>query len=35
MRKIIEYIKGWWRRHIVDNCPPELEDDEFSEKYRN
>ena len=33
--KIIEYIKKWWRKHIIDNCPPELEDDEFSEKYRN
>lgn len=35
MKRIIEYIKGWWRRHIIDWCPPELEDDEFSEKYRN
>lgn len=35
MKRIIEYIKSWWRRHIIDWCPPELEDDEFSEKYRN
>jgi len=32
--KIINYIKIWWRKHIVDICPPELEDDEFSDKYR-
>jgi hypothetical protein len=34
MKKIINYIKLWWRKNIVDTCPPELEDDEFSEKYR-
>jgi len=32
--KIVKYIKKWWRKHIVDDCPPELEDEEFSEKYR-
>jgi len=34
MSKLIKYIKIWWRKHIADVCPPELEDDEFSEKYR-
>lgn len=33
-KKIINYLKGWWKRNIVDDCPPELADDEFSEKYR-
>lgn len=27
-------IMSWWKRHIVDDCPPELEDEEFSDKYR-
>jgi len=31
---ILSYFKNWWKRHIVDDCPPELMDDEFSEKYR-
>ena len=31
--KLFKYIKNWWKRHIVDDCPPELED-EFSNKYR-
>jgi len=34
MKKIIIYIKNWWRSHIIDYCPPELEDEEFSEKRR-
>ena len=34
MSRLIEYIRKWWRKHIVDFCPPELEDEEFSEKYR-
>ena len=34
MSRLIEYIRKWWRKHIVDVCPPELEGDEFSEKYR-
>lgn len=33
MKRLIQYIKKWWSKHIIDNCPPELED-EFSEKYR-
>jgi len=24
--KIIKWIKGWWKRHIVDDCPDELKD---------
>ncbi len=34
IKKIKDHISLWWRRNIVDNCPPELEDEEFSEKYR-
>ena len=34
MKKILNFIKTWWKKHIVDYCPPELEDDEFSNKYR-
>jgi len=34
MKKIKEKIISWWKRHIIDYCPPELEDEEFSEKYR-
>jgi hypothetical protein len=33
MGKIIEYIKKWWRKNIIDECPPELED-EYSNKNR-
>ena len=32
--KLFKYIKNWWKKHIVDDCPPELEEDEFSNKYR-
>lgn len=34
MSRLMECIRKWWRKHIVDVCPPDLEDDEFSEKYR-
>jgi hypothetical protein len=34
MSRLMEYIRKWWRKHIADVCPPELEDEEFSEKYR-
>jgi len=34
MKKIISCLKNWWKKHIVDVCPPNLEDDEFSEKHR-
>lgn len=33
-KNIINYIKLWWKRHIVDECPKELEEVEFSNKYR-
>lgn len=33
-KKVINYLKGWWKRHIIDDCPPELVDEEFSDKYR-
>lgn len=31
---IINFLKKWWKRVIVDICPEELEDTEFSQKYR-
>jgi hypothetical protein len=34
INKIKNAIKRWWRRNIIDWCPPELEDEEFSNKYR-
>ena len=38
MKKSFDYffkvIKRWWKKHIADNCPPDLDDHEFSEKYR-
>jgi len=34
IKKLLDYIKNWWKKHIVDVCPPHLEDDEFSEKHR-
>lgn len=27
-------FKKWWKKHIIDYCPPELEDIEFSDKFR-
>jgi hypothetical protein len=27
-------IKSFWRKHIISYVPPELEDDEFSDKFR-
>jgi hypothetical protein len=35
MNKILSCIRNWWGKHIISYCPPELEDDEFSDKYRN
>jgi len=32
--RIKEWFKSWWKRNIVDDCPPELEEHEFSDKYR-
>jgi hypothetical protein len=34
LQKIKMHLKNWWKRNIVDDCPPELESDEFSEKHR-
>ena len=35
MKNIVaNFLKKWWKRIIVDVCPKELEDTEFSEKYR-
>jgi hypothetical protein len=34
VNKIKLYIRNWWVKHIIDYCPPELEDEEFSDKYR-
>jgi hypothetical protein len=34
MKRIIKYMKSWWSRHIVSDCPPYLDDHEFSDKYR-
>lgn len=34
MFRLVNFIKNWWRKHIADDCPPELEEDEFSNKYR-
>jgi hypothetical protein len=32
--RILGKIKSWWKRHIIDEVPEHLEDDEFSEKWR-
>ena len=34
IKKFKNYLKGWWKRHIIDECPPELVDIEFSDKFR-
>ena len=34
LQKIKTYLKNWWSRNIVDDCPLELEEYEYSEKYR-
>ena len=34
IKRIKEWVKSWWKRNIVDGCPPELEEYEFSDKYR-
>ena len=31
---ISNFLKKWWKCVIVDLCPKELEDIEFSEKFR-
>jgi len=32
--RFLNFMRYWWKKHIADVCPPELEDEEFSEKYR-
>jgi hypothetical protein len=34
LSRLVRILRVWWKKHIVDVCPPELEDEEFSEKYR-
>lgn len=34
MNRLVGILRLWWKKHIADVCPPELEDEEFSEKYR-
>ena len=34
LQKIKTYLKNCWKRNIVDDCPLELEEYEYSEKYR-
>ena len=34
LSKLKVWFKEWWRRNIVDYCTPELEDEEFYDKYR-
>lgn len=34
MKKIINFIKKWIKKHLIDNCPKELEEEEFSNKNR-
>tara|TARA_B100000963_G_C22372591_1_gene556563 strand:- start:198 stop:302 length:105 start_codon:yes stop_codon:yes gene_type:complete len=34
MGKFLNFLRSWWKEHIADVCPPELEEEEFSEKYR-
>lgn len=34
MKFIIQKIKSWWKKHIIDEVPEHLADDEFSEKWR-
>ena len=34
LQKIKTYLKNWWKRNIVDDCPPELEEYVYSKNYR-
>jgi hypothetical protein len=29
------WLKNWWRKHIVDECPPHLEEYEYGDKWKN
>jgi hemerythrin len=33
VNKLLKYIKRWWKKHIADDCPSNLED-EFTNKFR-
>jgi len=35
LKKLKLFLLGWFKRHIADDCPPHLENEEFSNKYRN
>ena len=37
MRKLKELIKRWWKKYIIDECPPGYEDmfDEYFERDEN
>jgi hypothetical protein len=35
MKKIFNKIKYWIKNHIVDDVPSNIEDVEFSDKFRN
>jgi hypothetical protein len=32
--KILDKIKSWGKKHIIDEVPEHLADDEFSDKWR-
>lgn len=34
MKNIKRYFREWWKKHIIDECPQELSDVEFSNKHR-
>ncbi len=33
-KKFKKWFKTWWKKHIIDECPPDLVDYEFSDKFR-
>ena len=35
IQRFKNWLKGWWKRHIVDVCPPQLEEYEFGDKWKN
>jgi len=26
---MLQWLKKWWKKHIIDTCPSDLEDKEF------
>lgn len=34
IKRIVKSINVWWKKHIIDECPKELEEYEFSDKNR-